>query len=314
MQGDQREVSERVTKQVERIMEAGLVERALTKLIISVRRATGEPREVTPLLPEAPRGPRGRERGPERSGRFEREPRFERDQRFEHRDSQPPRFEHRDSQPPRFEPRDSRPPRFAPRDGGERQGGDWVPFRVSWGEAHGADARRLVAMLCRRGNIRGSDIGQIRVSRVSSTVEVAGAVAQSFAEATREPDPRDPRVIVTPLGEGGPAEPARRERPTAPQRPRPHVPPSKHRAPRDDGPPPRAPRADGPPSRAPRDDGPPPRAPRANAPVPHRGPHRVPHAAAASDERMPARDVPPKRPARKVVVTAPPPRRPKPKR
>jgi hypothetical protein len=59
-------------------------------------------------------------------------------------------------------------------------------------------------MLCRRGNIRGTDIGAIRVSRTTSTVEVAAHVARGFAEATREPDPRDPRVLVTPL-EGGPA-------------------------------------------------------------------------------------------------------------
>jgi ATP-dependent RNA helicase DeaD len=75
----------------------------------------------------------------------------------------------------------------------------WVPFRVSWGEVHGADARRLVAMLCRRGNIRGSDIGAIRVSNTFSSVEVAASVAEAFAQATREPDPRDPRVHVTPF-------------------------------------------------------------------------------------------------------------------
>ena len=75
--------------------------------------------------------------------------------------------------------------------------GDFVPFRVSWGGAHGADARRLVAMLCRRGNIRGADVGAIRVAPTHSVVEVASAVAQSFERATREPDPRDPRVHVS---------------------------------------------------------------------------------------------------------------------
>ncbi|HVJ14502.1 MAG TPA: DEAD/DEAH box helicase [Polyangiaceae bacterium] len=75
----------------------------------------------------------------------------------------------------------------------------WVPFRVTFGEAHGADARKLVAMLCRRGNVRGSDLGAIRVERTSSTVEVAARLAAAFAEAVREPDPRNPRVFVTPL-------------------------------------------------------------------------------------------------------------------
>ena len=54
-------------------------------------------------------------------------------------------------------------------------------------------------MLCRRGNVRGSDLGAIRVERTSSTVEVAARLAAAFAEAVREPDPRNPRVFVTPL-------------------------------------------------------------------------------------------------------------------
>jgi ATP-dependent RNA helicase DeaD len=72
----------------------------------------------------------------------------------------------------------------------------WQAFRVSWGESHGADARRLLAMLCRRGGIRGSDIGAIRIAGRSSVVEIAAAVAGSFERATREPDPRDPRVFI----------------------------------------------------------------------------------------------------------------------
>ena len=72
----------------------------------------------------------------------------------------------------------------------------WQAFRVSWGEAQGADARRLLAMLCRRGGIRGTDIGAIRVGARFSVVEIAAAVASSFEQATREPDPRDPRVFI----------------------------------------------------------------------------------------------------------------------
>ena len=55
-----------------------------------------------------------------------------------------------------------------------------MTFRVSWGQVHGADTRRLVAMLCRRGRIQGQDIGAIRVQRTSSTVEIARAVADAF--------------------------------------------------------------------------------------------------------------------------------------
>src|SRR5262249_7322768 len=32
----------------------------------------------------------------------------------------------------------------------------FVPFRINWGERQGADPRRLLALVCRRGGIRGS--------------------------------------------------------------------------------------------------------------------------------------------------------------
>jgi ATP-dependent RNA helicase DeaD len=170
--GEEREVPERVQKQVERIVASGLTERALAQLIISVRRATGEPRDVTPLSPPD-QAPRDR---------------------------------------PVSAPR-ARGPSASPRSASNER--DWVTFRVSWGEAHGADPRRLVAMLCRRGNIRSADLGAIRVSRTSSTVDVAAGVARSFAQATREPDARDSRVLITPLQ---PAPPASRRAPHAAER------------------------------------------------------------------------------------------------
>jgi ATP-dependent RNA helicase DeaD len=100
---------------------------------------------------------------------------------------------------------------------GRRDAEQWVPFRVTWGEAHGADPRRLVAMLCRRGDIRGTDIGAIEVSRFFSNVEVSARVAAAFARNTSEPDPRDPRVIVTPLR--APRGVSREERGSRPERP-----------------------------------------------------------------------------------------------
>ncbi len=217
------EVPERVQQQVARIVEQGLTERALARLIIKVGRATGEARDVTPLFPEPQRGawkdspPRAndRGRGPRQDDRGSRYP-----ERGGDRGSQ-------------FPERSSQFPERAPRERGPRPAGnpgDWVPFRVSWGEQHGADARRLVAMLCRRGNVRGTDIGAIRVGATSSTVEVAASVAQGFAESTREPDPRDPRVLVTAFN-GVPTREPDAERPA--QRARAHVPPSEHRPPRD---------------------------------------------------------------------------------
>jgi ATP-dependent RNA helicase DeaD len=78
-------------------------------------------------------------------------------------------------------------------------GRQWERFHVTWGQVYGADARRMVAMLCRRGGIRSSDIGAVRISARVSEVEIAKEVAAEFARAVREPDPRDPRVRIAPL-------------------------------------------------------------------------------------------------------------------
>ncbi|MCL2723179.1 MAG: DEAD/DEAH box helicase [Polyangiaceae bacterium] len=83
--------------------------------------------------------------------------------------------------------------------GGRERGGaghGWTSFRVSWGSVHGADSRRLLAMVCRRGGIRGSDVGVIDIQRTYAIVDIAAAVAKQFAKAAVEPDPRDPRVVI----------------------------------------------------------------------------------------------------------------------
>jgi ATP-dependent RNA helicase DeaD len=72
----------------------------------------------------------------------------------------------------------------------------WVAFRVSWGAADGADARRLLAMVCRRGGIHGHAVGPIVVAPRHSIVGVHSTVADRFAAATRAPDPRNPRVTI----------------------------------------------------------------------------------------------------------------------
>jgi ATP-dependent RNA helicase DeaD len=78
----------------------------------------------------------------------------------------------------------------------QEAGEGWTRFRVSWGQAQGADVRRLLPMLCRRGNIHGKDIGSIQLAPSFSFVDVATRVAADFERATRRPDPRDPDVTV----------------------------------------------------------------------------------------------------------------------
>ena len=100
--------------------------------------------------------------------------------------------EARDLRPiaPPAEPRAARAVHAAPND-------RWVTFRVSWGDAHGADPRRLLAVVCRRGGIEGRQVGAIRIDRTWSTVDVATDVADAFAEAAGQPDPRSPRVLIS---------------------------------------------------------------------------------------------------------------------
>jgi ATP-dependent RNA helicase DeaD len=98
--------------------------------------------------------------------------------------------------PPREEKREEKRQGRTERASGEASG-DWVPFRVTWGRLRGADARRVLALACRRGNIRGTDVGAIRVDAMDSILEVASSVAEGFEREAGKPDPRDPRVRIT---------------------------------------------------------------------------------------------------------------------
>jgi ATP-dependent RNA helicase DeaD len=107
------------------------------------------------------------------------------------REEVPHRTRPHDRPRPNDRPHTSEPtPAPAPANGG------WVTFRVTWGGLHGADARRLLAMACRRGKIRGTDVGAIHVEPDYSLIDVAGTVATSFETEAARPDPRNPRVRI----------------------------------------------------------------------------------------------------------------------
>jgi ATP-dependent RNA helicase DeaD len=72
----------------------------------------------------------------------------------------------------------------------------FVPFRINWGERSGADPRRLLALVCRRGGIKSSEIGSIRIGPTASVFEVAEAAASDFARSVKKPDSRDPRIRI----------------------------------------------------------------------------------------------------------------------
>jgi ATP-dependent RNA helicase DeaD len=94
----------------------------------------------------------------------------------------------------RHAPRTERPPPGRAPLPIEQAVNDFVPFQVSFGARQGADVRRLLAIVCRRGEIESRDIGAIQIGPASSLVEVRRDRAEAFAAAASRPDPRDPKV------------------------------------------------------------------------------------------------------------------------
>jgi len=77
---------------------------------------------------------------------------------------------------------------------GPRTQEDFVTYQVSWGAHGGADTRRLLAMVCRRGDVSSDLVGAIRVAPKSSTVDIASSATQRFERAVIRPDKRNPRA------------------------------------------------------------------------------------------------------------------------
>ena len=69
-------------------------------------------------------------------------------------------------------------------------------FEINWGHRGGATPQRLLAMLCRRGDVTSRAIGTMEIGLGSTTFEVAGPVAAQFEDRVSEPDERDPHLHV----------------------------------------------------------------------------------------------------------------------
>lgn len=80
----------------------------------------------------------------------------------------------------------------------------YASFHINYGKEDGADKRRLLAMICKRGKITGDQVGAIRISAHESTFDVATASAEKFGRAAKKADHRDPGLVVTRIG--APAE------------------------------------------------------------------------------------------------------------
>jgi ATP-dependent RNA helicase DeaD len=106
--------------------------------------------------------------------------------------------------PPPRAPRQDRPPMRDERgrdfrvEAEARRVEDVVPFVVTWGGRDGADPRRVLAMVCRRGDITRREIGAIHILPTHTIVEVVRGAADHFLRHAGQPDPRDRRVRIEP--------------------------------------------------------------------------------------------------------------------
>lgn len=90
-------------------------------------------------------------------------------------------------------------------------------FRINWGEADGADPRRVLALVCRRGRIDGDQVGAIRVGPGGTTFEVREDVAATFLRSALRPDPRNPELFIQALRGRGDEAPEGRRQPFRPR-------------------------------------------------------------------------------------------------
>jgi ATP-dependent RNA helicase DeaD len=76
--------------------------------------------------------------------------------------------------------------------------GDGVRFFVNWGENQGATPGRILATICRRGEVNGDSIGSIAIHPNAATFDVQEDVARRFEFLAGRRDPRDPQIVIRP--------------------------------------------------------------------------------------------------------------------
>lgn len=74
---------------------------------------------------------------------------------------------------------------------------EFVRFNVTWGFREGANPQRLLAMVCRRGDITGRMVGSIDLGPTDSSFEVSASEADHFEQRALQSDPREPNVRIT---------------------------------------------------------------------------------------------------------------------
>jgi ATP-dependent RNA helicase DeaD len=72
-------------------------------------------------------------------------------------------------------------------------------FTINVGRSKNADPKWIVPLLCRRGGISKREIGKIQILQRETRVEIAAEASERFAEAVRQPDPKDRNIHIEPL-------------------------------------------------------------------------------------------------------------------
>jgi len=81
-----------------------------------------------------------------------------------------------------------------------RDGASYVRFAINFGDRAGANPKRLLAIICRRGGVTSREVGAITVGPEDSFVEVVRWRAGDFETRMRQPDSRDPWIRVRRAG------------------------------------------------------------------------------------------------------------------
>jgi ATP-dependent RNA helicase DeaD len=101
--------------------------------------------------------------------------------------------------------------------------GEYVWFKVNVGRSQQADPKWLIPLLCRRGNVRGGDIGQIDISTRHTEFQIKKRLADEFERSSQMPDTKDPKIHFNRIGGEAPVvvAPARVIKPASEVKPAP---------------------------------------------------------------------------------------------
>lgn len=72
----------------------------------------------------------------------------------------------------------------------------YVRFSINWGKFGGATPGRILAHVCRRGDISSKQIGAVRIEGRQATFEVKQDHAEAFAGKVAPPDEREPKLRI----------------------------------------------------------------------------------------------------------------------